>query len=193
MQHQIKIFTKLRKWKFCCHPTPTQSAVSTQTPLLSARRFFNVAQQCYFEMKTNTEPYFSILSSIVLCSSHILHTSSNIPHHFSSTPQPTTFKPRPSTLHSSTINPIHILNFSSLVSQPSPFTPYPSPTIQYLLPDTSKYCSYISIFCQLDHLLGKSLAKISRNFNGIFAKLKNNFRFREILKMLFRSHPRCRQ
>ena len=25
------------------------------------------AQQCYFEMKTNKEPYFSILSSIILC------------------------------------------------------------------------------------------------------------------------------
>ena len=39
---------------------------ATHPPLPSGRRFFNVAQQCYFEMKTNTEPYFSILSSIIL-------------------------------------------------------------------------------------------------------------------------------
>ena len=36
------------------------------TPLPSARRFFNATRQCYFEMKTNMEPYFSILSSIIL-------------------------------------------------------------------------------------------------------------------------------
>ena len=40
---------------------------ATHSPLPSARRFFNAAQQCYFEMKTNTEPYFSVLSSIILC------------------------------------------------------------------------------------------------------------------------------
>ena len=39
---------------------------ATHPPLSSARRFFNAARQCYFEMKTNTEPYFSILSSIIL-------------------------------------------------------------------------------------------------------------------------------
>ena len=39
---------------------------ATHPPLTSARRFFNAAWQCYFEMKTNTEPYFSTLSSIIL-------------------------------------------------------------------------------------------------------------------------------
>ena len=39
---------------------------ATHPPLPSARRFFNAARQSYFEMKTNTEPYFSILSSIIL-------------------------------------------------------------------------------------------------------------------------------
>ena len=32
-------------------------------PLPSARRFFKVARQFFFEMKTNKKPYFSILSS----------------------------------------------------------------------------------------------------------------------------------
>ena len=41
---------------------------ATHPPLLSAIRFFNAAQQCYFEMKTKTEQYFSILSFIILCS-----------------------------------------------------------------------------------------------------------------------------
>ena len=40
--------------------------VDIPTPLPSARRFFNGAWQCYFEMKTNKELYFSILSSIIL-------------------------------------------------------------------------------------------------------------------------------
>ena len=39
----------------------------THPPLLSARRFLNAVRQCYFEMKTNKELYFSILSSIILC------------------------------------------------------------------------------------------------------------------------------
>ena len=39
-------------------------ALTLPTP--SARRFFNVERQCYFEMKMNREPYFSILSSIIL-------------------------------------------------------------------------------------------------------------------------------
>ena len=30
-----------------------------------AANLFNVVQQCYFEIKTNTEPYFSILSSTI--------------------------------------------------------------------------------------------------------------------------------
>ena len=37
------------------------------SPLPSARRFFHPRmRQCYFEMKTNKELYFSILSSIIL-------------------------------------------------------------------------------------------------------------------------------
>ena len=40
---------------------------ATHPPLQSARRFFNAVRQCYFEMKTNMELYFSILSSIILC------------------------------------------------------------------------------------------------------------------------------
>ena len=39
----------------------------TDPPLLSAKTLFNVARQCYFEMKTNKEPCFSILSIIILC------------------------------------------------------------------------------------------------------------------------------
>ena len=35
-------------------------------PLPSTRRFFNAVRQCYFDMKTNKEPCFSILSSIFL-------------------------------------------------------------------------------------------------------------------------------
>ena len=34
---------------------------ATHPPFPSAWRFFNVARQCYFEIKTNMEPYFSIL------------------------------------------------------------------------------------------------------------------------------------
>ena len=57
-KHEIQNFTKLRKQKFCSHPTPTQSALSaTQRPLPSARRFFNAVRQCYFEIKMNTEPH----------------------------------------------------------------------------------------------------------------------------------------
>ena len=39
---------------------------ATHPTLPSDRRFFNAARQCYFEMKTNKEPYFSILSSKIL-------------------------------------------------------------------------------------------------------------------------------
>ena len=64
-----KNFAKLQKQKFCSHPTPTQSAVCCLSlTLLSDKRFFNVARQCYFEMKTNMKSYFSILSSILLWS-----------------------------------------------------------------------------------------------------------------------------
>ena len=40
--------------------------------LLSARKFLNDVRQCYLEMKTNKEPSFSILSSLILCFSPIL-------------------------------------------------------------------------------------------------------------------------
>ena len=43
---------------------------ATHPPLLSAKRFFNAARQCYFDMKTIKEPCFSILSIIILCSKH---------------------------------------------------------------------------------------------------------------------------
>ena len=39
---------------------------ATHPPLLSAKRFFNAARQCYFDMKTNKEPCFSLLSIIIL-------------------------------------------------------------------------------------------------------------------------------
>ena len=40
---------------------------ATHPPLPSAKRFFNAARQCYFDLKTNKEPCFSILSIIILC------------------------------------------------------------------------------------------------------------------------------
>ena len=47
---------------------------ATHPPLPSARRFFNVARQCFFDMKTNKESYFSILSFIILrLATRILH------------------------------------------------------------------------------------------------------------------------
>ena len=68
-KHEIKNFEKfcnITKTKILQPPCP-YSYTATHPPLSSARRFFNAARQCYFEMKTNTEPYFSILSSIILC------------------------------------------------------------------------------------------------------------------------------
>ena len=56
---EIKIFAApllLHNLPFATHP-----------PLPSAKRFFNAAQQCYFDMKTNKEQCFSILSYIILC------------------------------------------------------------------------------------------------------------------------------
>ena len=38
----------------------------TDPPLLSAKKLFNAMRQCYFEMKPNKEPCFSILSIILL-------------------------------------------------------------------------------------------------------------------------------
>ena len=52
---------------FRSHPTPLHNLLSaTPPPLPSARRFFNAERQCYSEMKMHKEPYFSILSSIIL-------------------------------------------------------------------------------------------------------------------------------
>ena len=68
MKHEIQNFAKLRKLKFCSISTPTQSAVryspspSVCQKILQCR----AAMQCYFEMKTNKELCFSILSFIIL-------------------------------------------------------------------------------------------------------------------------------
>ena len=71
---KIKKFREIMKTKILqppfvlLHNLPS----ATHTPLLSAQRFFNVARQCYFEMKTNKKPYFSFLSSIILKFFHCL-------------------------------------------------------------------------------------------------------------------------
>ena len=39
---------------------------ATHPPLTSAKTFFIGVQQCYFEIKTIKQPYFSILSSLIL-------------------------------------------------------------------------------------------------------------------------------
>ena len=57
-KHEIKNFAAT----LLLHNLPS----ATHPPLPSARRFFNAARQCYFEMKTNKEPCFSILSFIIL-------------------------------------------------------------------------------------------------------------------------------
>ena len=54
---------------------------ATHPPLLSARRFFNAVRQCYFEMKPNKEPCFSILSIIILWYRRSMGVSD--PHKFS--------------------------------------------------------------------------------------------------------------
>ena len=58
VKHEIKNFVAT----LLLHNLPS----ATYPPLLSARRFFNAARQCYFDMKRNKEPCFSILSSIFL-------------------------------------------------------------------------------------------------------------------------------
>ena len=40
---------------------------ATHPPLPSAKTFFIAMRQCYFEMKSIKQPYFSILSSLILC------------------------------------------------------------------------------------------------------------------------------
>ena len=71
LKHKIKYFAKI-SWNYenknlagtlLLHNLPS---AATHPPLPSAKRFFNAARQCYFEMKTNKEPFFSILSSIIL-------------------------------------------------------------------------------------------------------------------------------
>ena len=61
-EHFSNISTKFKPPPFasicCCYSDP---------PLLSAKTLFNAARQCYFEMKPNKEPCFSILSIIILC------------------------------------------------------------------------------------------------------------------------------
>ena len=56
---------------------------ATHPPLPSAKTFFIAARQCYFETKTIKQPYFSILSSIIICRPHssphtLLTTSSRL-------------------------------------------------------------------------------------------------------------------
>ena len=59
-------FHEITKTKILQPPySYTISRLLLTSPLPSAIRFYNVVQQCYFEMKTNTEPYFSILSSTI--------------------------------------------------------------------------------------------------------------------------------
>ena len=70
-KHEIKKFsrkfpeitkTKLVAGTLLLHNLPS----ATHPPLLSAKRFFIAALQCYLHLKTLKEPYFSILSSIIL-------------------------------------------------------------------------------------------------------------------------------
>ena len=69
-KHEIKNFAKIsRNYEnenfaatLLLHNLPS----ATHPPLPSARRFFNAVRQCYFEMKPNKEPCFSILSIILL-------------------------------------------------------------------------------------------------------------------------------
>ena len=70
VKQEIKYFAKnLQNYKnkiFCSHPTPTQSAVCYSPSPPAAKRFFIAARQCYLDLKTLKEPYFSILASIIL-------------------------------------------------------------------------------------------------------------------------------
>ena len=69
-KHEIKNFAKIsRNYEnenfaatLLLHNLPS----ATYPPLPSARRFFNAVWQCYFEMKPNKGPCFSILSFIIL-------------------------------------------------------------------------------------------------------------------------------
>ena len=81
-KHKIKNLVKIswnyKNKNFAATLLLHNVASAFHPPLLSARRFFTVARQCYFEMKMNTEPYISILWSIILCltpwfNPHIAH------------------------------------------------------------------------------------------------------------------------
>ena len=66
VKHEIKNFAKYENENFAATLLLHNLLSAFHPPLPSARRIFNVALQCYFEVKTNTEPYFSILSSLIL-------------------------------------------------------------------------------------------------------------------------------
>ena len=51
---------------------------ATHPPLPSAKTFFIAARQCYFEMKTIKQPYFSILSSLSLWLGHTYSQQRNL-------------------------------------------------------------------------------------------------------------------
>ena len=61
-----KISQQLWKQNFAAILLLQNLPSATHPPLPSAWRFFNAVQQCYIEMKTNKEPCFSILPSVIL-------------------------------------------------------------------------------------------------------------------------------
>ena len=69
-KHEIKNFAKISRnyenKNFAATLLPHNLPSATHPPLPSARRFFNAAWKCYFEMKANKEPCFSILSFTIL-------------------------------------------------------------------------------------------------------------------------------
>ena len=69
-KHEIKNFEKISQHyenKIFAATLVLHNLLSaTHPPLLSAKKFFIAAWQCFFEMKTNKELYFSILSSLIL-------------------------------------------------------------------------------------------------------------------------------
>ena len=67
---KLKISRKYENENFAATLLLHNLPSATHPPLPSARRFFNVARQCFFDMKTNKEPYFSILSSFNSVVSH---------------------------------------------------------------------------------------------------------------------------
>ena len=69
-KHEIKNFAKIlqndENLNFAATLLLHNLLSATHPPLSSARRFFTVAQQCYFEMKTNTEEYGTVLFNSVI-------------------------------------------------------------------------------------------------------------------------------